>query len=159
KNQREVQAEDEDKSPDFSSETPVRYIGEPPPALGIDVAAWEARLRALSAKFKGDKEIHNSHVSLHAGRRVRWFLNSAGTMVQFGDRSSRLVVTADTQADDGMRLGVFKSFEAWTPEGLPLDAEVGSAIAEMTASLKALRRAPLAEPFTGPAILEGRAAG
>src|SRR6202030_2897160 len=36
KNQREVQAEDEDKSPDFSTETPTRYIGEPAPALGID---------------------------------------------------------------------------------------------------------------------------
>jgi predicted Zn-dependent protease len=159
KNQREVQAEDEDKSPDFSTEAPARYLGEPAPALGIDVAAWEARLKALSAKFKGESEIHDSHVSLHAGRRTRWFLNSEGTLVQFGDRSYRLIITAGTQAEDGMRLGLHKSFEAWTPEGLPTDAAVGQAITEMIGDIKALRRAPLAEPFTGPAILEGRAAG
>jgi predicted Zn-dependent protease len=159
KNQREVQAEDEDKSPDFSTETPTHYIGEPAPALGIDVPGWQARLKALSATFKGEKEIHESHVQLKAERRTRWFMNSEGTLVQFGDRAYRLTVSAYTQAEDGMRLHVFKSFEAWTPEGLPNDAMVTAAIAEMITNLKALRRAPLAEPFTGPAILEGRAAG
>jgi predicted Zn-dependent protease len=154
-----VQAEEEDKSADFSTESPTRYIGEPAPALGIDVEAWKTRLRALSAKFKGEKEIHESHLTLQAGRRTRWLLNSEGTLVQQGDRSYRLMVTASTQADDGMRLGLFKSFEAWTPEGLPNDAAIGAAITEMMTNLKALRRAPLAEPFTGPAILEGRAAG
>jgi TldD protein len=159
KNQREVQAEDEDKSPDFSTETPARYIGEPAPALGIDVEAWKARLRGLSGKLIGDKEIHESHVTLNVARRTRWFLSSEGTLVQFGSRSYRLMVTASTQADDGMRLGLFKSYEAWTPEGLPSDATVSAAVAEMATNLKALRKAPLAEPFTGPAILEGRAAG
>jgi TldD protein len=159
RSQAEVQAEDDDKSPDFSTEPPTRYVGEPAPALGIDVAAWEARLRALSAKLKGDKEIHESHVGLQAARRTRWFLDSGGTLVQFGDRSYRLMITASTQAEDGMRLGLFKSFEAWTPEGLPADDAVAAAIGEMAANLRALRRAPLAEPFTGPAILEGRAAG
>jgi hypothetical protein len=157
KNQREVQAEDEDKSADFSTETPARYIGEPAPPLGIDVAAWKTRLRALSARFEGEKEIHESHVALQATRRTRWFLSSDGTTVQYGARSYRVVVTASTQADDGMPLGLFKSFEAWTPAGLPDDAAVAASIAEMTTNLKALRRAPLAEPFTGPAILEGRA--
>lgn len=159
KNQREVQAEDEDKSPDFSTEPAVRYIGEPAPALGIDVPTWEARLRALSAKFKGDKEIHESRVSLQAKRRTRWFMNSEGTLVQFGDRTYRLVVTAQTQADDGMHLSLFKAFEARAPERLPADDVVTQTIAGMIANLKGLRRAPLAEPFTGPAILEGRAAG
>jgi predicted Zn-dependent protease len=159
KNQREVQAEDEDKSADFSTEAPARYIGEPAPPLGIDVVAWKPRLRALSAKFEGEKDIHESHVALSASRRTRWFLSSEGTMVQYGTRAYRLVVTASTQADDGMPLGLFKSFEAWTPAGLPNDAAVEASIAEMTTNLKALRRAPLAEPFTGPAILEGRAAG
>jgi TldD protein len=159
KNQREVIAEEEDKSPDFSAEGPVQYIGEPAQPLGIDIGQWKGRLRGLSAKFVGDKAIHESHVSLSAGRRTRWFLSSEGTTVQYGARAYRLVVTASTQADDGMALGLFKSFEAWSPEGLPSDADVVQAIEEMKKDLKALRTAPLAEPFTGPAILEGRAAG
>jgi TldD protein len=159
KNQQQVRVEEEDKSPDFSTETPVRYIGEAAPPLGLDVDKWKARLVAESAKFKGEKEIHDAHVSLQADRSTRWFVDNAGSMLQTSWRSYRLILTASTQANDGMFLGRFKSFESWTPEGLPDDATIGAAVTEMITGLKALRRAPLAEPFTGPAILEGRAAG
>jgi predicted Zn-dependent protease len=159
KNQREVKTEDEDKSPDFSQEKATRYIGEPVPALGLDVDGWKKRLASASAKFKGVAEIQESHVSLQARRQTRWYRSSEGSEVAFSNRSYRLMITAGTQAEDGMPLGRFKSFEAWTPEGLPNDAALGAAIAEMVDGLKALRKAPPAEPFTGPAILEGRAAG
>jgi predicted Zn-dependent protease len=159
KNQHEVEAEEEDKSPDFSTEPAVHYVGETAPPLGLDVEAWKTRLRGLSAKFVGHDQIQESHVSLSAVRRTRWFLSSSGTLVQYGSRYYRLIVTATTQADDGMPLGLFKSFEAWSPETLPADATVAAAIAEMETNLEALRKAPLAEPFAGPAILEGRAAG
>lgn len=159
RNQREVKTEDEDKSPDFSTEKPTRYIGEPAPALGLDVDVWKRKLAAASAKFKGEKDIHESHVTLQARRRTRWYTSSEGSEVQFSDRSYRIMITASAQADDGMHLSRFRSFEAWTPEGLPSEAVMASAIAEIVAGLKALRKAPLAEPFTGPAILEGRAAG
>ena len=159
KNQREVRTEDEDKSPDFSTEKPTRFIGEEAPPLGIDVDAWKRRLASLSGKFKGEKEIIRSHVSLSARRRTRWFMSSDGTEVEFGDRSYRLIITGQAQAEDGMPVARFRSFEATSPEGLPNDATVTVAIAEIIGGLKQLRRAVPAEPFTGPAILEGRAAG
>ena len=46
-----------------------------------------------------------------------------------------------------------------TPADLPADAEVDKMIATVTGDLDALHEAPLAEPYVGPAILEGRAAG
>src|SRR5262249_3210706 len=138
-NQRQVKAEDEDKSPDYSSETSVKYIGEPPPPLGLDVEGWKTRLRALSGKFKGEGEVHQSHVALQGRRIIRWFMNSEGSLVQFGYRSYRVILTASTQADDGMHLSRFKSFEAWTPEGLPNDAAMSAAIAEIIGGLKDLR--------------------
>jgi TldD protein len=158
-NQRDVKAEDEDKSPDFSTERPTQHIGEPAPPLGIDVDGWKKRLASASAKFKGEKAIHESHVSLQARRRTRWHITSGGSEVQVSDRSYRIMITASTQANDGMYLSQFRSFEAQSPEGLPSDAQLGSAIAEVVVGLEALRKAPLAEPFTGPAILEGRASG
>lgn len=159
KNTRDVKVEDEDKSPDFSTEAPSHSIGEPAPPLALDVDGWKKRLASLSAKFNGEKDIHQSHVTLSATRRTRWFMSSAGSEVTFGDRAYRLMVTATSQADDGMHLSRFRSFESLTPEGLPNDAAIGAAITEMIDGIKQLRRAPLAEPFTGPAILEGRAAG
>jgi predicted Zn-dependent protease len=51
-----------------------------------------------------------------------------------------------------------QTFEAETAEGLPPQAEMEAAIRELGTSLEALRKAPVTEPFDGPAILSGRAA-
>jgi len=50
-----------------------------------------------------------------------------------------------------------QTFEAQTIDGLPPQAEIESAVREMGRSLEALRKAPVTEPFDGPAILSGRA--
>jgi predicted Zn-dependent protease len=51
-----------------------------------------------------------------------------------------------------------QTFEAETAEGLPAQAEMEAAVRELGNSLEALRKAPVTEPFDGPAILSGRAA-
>src|SRR6202035_4133506 len=51
-----------------------------------------------------------------------------------------------------------ETFEAPTPEQFPSSAEISKKIEKMASDLKALRIAPLAEPFDGPALLSGRAA-
>jgi predicted Zn-dependent protease len=71
---------------------------------------------------------------------------------------ARLVVLAVTRADDGMDLFRVKTFEAETEAGLPAQAEMEAGVRELGASLEALRKAPVTEPFNGPAILSGRAA-
>jgi predicted Zn-dependent protease len=50
------------------------------------------------------------------------------------------------------------TFEAETVDGLPAQAEMEAAVRELGNSLEALRKAPITEPFNGPAILSGRAA-
>ena len=64
---------------------------------------------------------------------------------------------AVTRADDGMDLFRAQTFEAETIQGLPSQAEMESAVRELGKSLEALRKAPVTEPFNGPAILSGRA--
>jgi predicted Zn-dependent protease len=51
-----------------------------------------------------------------------------------------------------------QTFEAETVDGLPAQAELEAAMRELGKSLEALRKAPVTEPFDGPAILSGRAA-
>jgi len=69
------------------------------------------------------------------------------------------VITAQARAADGMDLLNTESFEAGDAAGLAPDAKVGEAIGRVAGELIALLRAPLAEPFVGPAILSGEAAG
>jgi predicted Zn-dependent protease len=57
-----------------------------------------------------------------------------------------------------MELLRVETFQAATPDGLPGEEEVAGKIARMASDLKALRTAPTAEPFDGPALLSGRAA-
>jgi TldD protein len=68
------------------------------------------------------------------------------------------VVFAVTRADDGMDLFRAQTFEAETVDGLPKQPELEAAMRELGKSLEALRKAPVTEPFNGPAILSGRAA-
>jgi predicted Zn-dependent protease len=71
----------------------------------------------------------------------------------------RVFLEANARADDGMELERFETFDAATLDGLGGSAEMDKAADAIIADLRALRKAPLADPYIGPAILEGRAAG
>jgi predicted Zn-dependent protease len=156
--QRTLKVADDDPSDDFSREHPVSYVGAPA-HIDVDVPAWERRIRALSARFRGEAEIHDSEATLQVVSVTRWLLNTEGTLVQTGRNYVRVFIEANTRADDGMELERFESFDAASFDALGSDAEMARAADSMIADLKALRRAPLAEPYIGPAILEGKAAG
>jgi predicted Zn-dependent protease len=68
------------------------------------------------------------------------------------------VIQAETRAEDGTELLRVESFQAATADQLPSDAEITPKVEKMAADLKALRAAPSAEPYAGPAMLSGRAA-
>jgi predicted Zn-dependent protease len=66
---------------------------------------------------------------------------------------------ASTKAEDGMDLYRYESFDAHKLEGLPDDETIRQTIEVIAKDVMALREAPVIEPYTGPAILTGRAAG
>src|SRR5579864_4490513 len=51
-----------------------------------------------------------------------------------------------------------ETFESSKPDALPSEKELVAKEEKMASDLKALRGAPLAEPFDGPALLSGRSA-
>jgi TldD protein len=69
-----------------------------------------------------------------------------------------MVMEASTRADDGMDLLRVETFQAPAAAGLPSEAELNAKISKMAEDLKALKAAPVAEPYDGPALLSGRAA-
>jgi TldD protein len=154
-----VKVEEEDKSADLSRETP-QVAMTPTPSLGkVDQAAWEKNLKAWSAIFNKYPEILSSNVSFNADATTKFLVNSEGTAVQHGSTRARLAIYARTKAEDGMELYRYEAFDAFTPDKLPGETEIVAAIEKMAKDLLALRKAPVIEPFTGPAILSGRASG
>jgi predicted Zn-dependent protease len=158
KTEAEVRAKEEDSSPDFSQEAPQVYLGKPAPPVKIDRAAWEQRVRALSLVFRDFPDVNMNMVLFVVQNETDYFVSSEGSRVVTPHLQARVVAIAMTRADDGMDLFRAKTFEAETAEGLPAQAEMEKAVRELGNSLEALRKAPVTEPFDGPAILSGRAA-
>jgi predicted Zn-dependent protease len=158
KTQRTLKVADEDPSDDFSHEKPVTYIGQAA-VIEVDVPAWEKKIRELSARFRKQDDIYDSQVTLQVVSHTRWLLTSEGSVIQTGRNYVRVFLQAETRADDGMELDRFESYDAASFDSLDQISEMEKGADKMIADLKALRKAPLADPYIGPAILEGRAAG
>lgn len=154
------QTEDRPPSPDFSEEKPNIHA-EPPVELDLVALArtWEPRLRDASAALAADPHVLESQVVMVVTVDNRAFVNSENTRIQGSQVRLRLMLQAVTQADDGMRMQRFESFEAQDPSQLPDPALLMATAKRLRDEVLALRVAPLAEPYVGPAVLAGRAAG
>ena len=158
KTEAQVRAKEEDTSPDFSQEAPQVHVEKPAAPLEVRKAEWEQRVRALSRIFREYPDVDQNEVGFEAQSSTRYFVSSEGAELVTPYVTSGLVIVAVTRADDGMDLFLARTFEADTPEGLPAQADLEKAVREIGAQLEALRKAPVTEPFDGPAILSGRAA-
>jgi TldD protein len=153
-----VRAEEEDKSPDFSKEAPQTHTGEALNAQGFDRAAWEGEIRRLSGAFRKYPGVYFATVVLQVQNSNARLVSSEGAAIASPSASTRLVMEAETRADDGMELIRVETFQAPSAAGLPSETELAGKIDKIAEDLKDLRKAPVAEPYDGPALLSGRAA-
>ncbi len=152
----QVKVDEEDQAGDFSPEAPVTWV-EDPASVTFDRALWEEKLRRYTAPFSRSDQIYSADAYLSANAETRWYVNSEGSEIRTSQTFYRLMITAFTKADDGMELPRYESFFSFTPDGLPDDGTVLAAVDGMIRDLEALRTAPVVAPYTGPAILSGRA--
>lgn len=143
--------------PDFSSAPAEVFVGKLA-KLEYDKAAWVARLKRCSERALRGKATRGT-CSVVFQEITVYFVNSEGSQLQQSFTSAQLAVSVGVKAEDGMGLGRLEQRFGVTPADLPDDAAVDAMIKTVTADLDALHDAPLAEPYVGPAILEGRAAG
>ena len=153
-----AKVQDENPPPDFSREERQEHTG-PAAAHTLDFDAWHARLRRVSAVFAEDPLILQSQVSLTVQSDNRYYVNSEGTRITSGDVGWRIFIHGVTKADDGMELPLYTSYFATAPDGLPDERQLITEARSMLALLGRLRTAPVVDPYSGPAILSGRAAG
>jgi TldD protein len=152
-----VQAKEEDNSPDFSRQEPVRTEQAPISAPKFDRKVWEQRIRALSAIFRAHPQIISNMVVLTVSTQNNYFVSSEGSRLVYPHQLIRIVVVAGTRADDGMDISLARTFESRTESDIPSQAELERQMKVLAGKLDALRTAPAAEPYNGPALLSGRA--
>lgn len=157
KTNRAITADEDDKSDDFSTGEPAEkyYEAVAPPA--IDTATWRSRVVKYSGLFKGKPFIYTSVVSFSIDTQNHYLVNSEGVDIRHGETLVRLAYSITTRTGDGMDLERYKSYDGFTPEDMPSDETVLKDIEQSIKELEALKNAPVAEPFSGPAILRNRA--
>jgi predicted Zn-dependent protease len=153
-----VQAAEEDSSPDFSSEKAAVSIGARAVAPKYDQQQWQDKLRRYSAIFNKYPEIETSTVILVTDAPTEYFVSSEGARVVSSRPLIRILAIGTAHTDDGMELARAETFDASTIDKLPPEQEIVTKIEKIAADLKQLRNAPVVEPFSGPALLSGRAA-
>jgi len=155
---RTIKVDEEDPAADLSHEK-SQAAATPVVIADVNVPAWETKAKVYSALFAKYPEILEGSAGFSATVTNQYVVNSEGTAVQSGTNQFRLSLYARTKAEDGMDLYRFESFDAHSIDGLSGDAIVKQTVEKMVTDLLALRKAPIIDPFTGPAILSGRASG
>jgi TldD protein len=155
--ERQVSARAEKKkSADFTPANPQRFY-QKQATLEYDRALWTKRVRDCSKRAaRGVATRSNCRADFELN--TIYYVNSEGSQIQTSWTNSRFLVQVGVKHDDGMPLARVEQAFAPTPAELPDDARIDKLIDVVNRDLDSLHKAPLAEPFYGPAILEGRAA-
>jgi TldD protein len=144
--------------PDFSSGPAEVYI-QKQAQLQFDKALWIERLKRCSAKALKGADATRGTCGVVFQVNTSYYVNSEGTQLQLSWTNAQLSVSVGVKADDGMNLSRLEQRFGRTPADLPADSDVDKMIKEVTTDLDNLHDAPLADPYVGPAILQGRASG
>ena len=148
----------EDQSDDFSAEK-AAVNEELPPRVKFSEDEWVANLRQWSAELAKYDTVLNSGVTLMVSRQTKYLVSTEGTRLVYGRSFATLGFNARGKAPDGMDLITAQNFEASEPAHLPVPDAILAAVNHVGQKLDDLIRAPVVEPFVGPAILSGSAAG
>lgn len=159
------QADNEDKAPCFSSpvgEKGATYYEAPlarPALTAEEQRAWETRLCHVTAAFRQYPQFNRAEAVLQMENQRAHLVNTEGAAIVQNRVSYRVFIQASVKTEDGMVLPLLQSFYATSLGALPDEATMISAAEDVARRLVALAKAPVADPYTGPALLSGPASG
>lgn len=150
--------EDRDAVASYTPAVPVtRY--EPLLELDVERQGLERMARELSRLAVRHARVMSSGVTLDVGVENKFLVTSEGTQTQTSQSRVRLSLSAGAVASDGLLVGQFDSIEVRHVDDLPSLQELSARYEQVLTDVDALLDAPLVDPYVGPAILDGKAAG
>src|SRR3954469_9391600 len=150
--------DDPDLPPSFSREQ-AQVSVDPPLPHAFDHAAWERELRDQTQRLGAHPELFDSQIRVSVDHEEREFASTEGARLITERVIYALHVQAWARAPDGMLLENSRDFYGARETELPRGADLSARIDVMVGELLALRKAPVLDPYTGPALLEPEAAG
>jgi predicted Zn-dependent protease len=159
RSRRVYQVEGAERAGSFTREEPARFIQDPAP-FTWDAGRAERLVREVGQVFKPFADVFDSDVKVEATKVVRTFASSEGAALITESTLYAIHVQGVARAlGDGQLLENSRDYYASSESELPDLARVKKETLEMLVELSALRKAPLIDPYTGPAILAPVATG
>ena len=158
KSQQSVMVADEDKSDDFSKIKP-QVAFEDAIETSVNFDKWETRVKKYTNGFKKCYFIRKSIATFSHEIRNKYYVNSEGTSVSTSSGYMSLIIQGRSKLPDGMDPAVRLSYFGFKESDFPSEEEIMKDIQTLVNTLEKLYTAPIAEPYTGPAIFTGKASG
>jgi hypothetical protein len=86
-----------------------------------------------------------------------YIVNTEGTRLRTADTGALLIISAELQAKDGMRISDSRTYFAPAPEGLPDIEDVVSDVDAMAECLTKVSKAPILDRYMGPVLFDDAA--
>jgi len=147
-----------DEADDFSKESSHIYIGSEK-TVSIDKEFCMMLLARVSAYFKKFPEILDSGITLNIKKTKKYFVNSEGSRVETSDILMTIFIAVKAKAEDGFPLENYRMFTSANPDEIIDEKMLTEASKEVVEEILALRKAPLMDPYTGPAVLSPEVTG
>jgi len=155
---KQVTAEEEDKSGDFTDEKTTDNFYERAKELKFDKEKIRKILKSLSLKFKKYDFILDSQISFIYTNENKYIVNSDGAKIVTGNNYGLISFSLSARTTDGMDLSRYKTYSFDSQDKMPTQDLISLDIDKTIDELKTTISSPIQEPFSGPAILENRAA-
>jgi TldD protein len=120
---------------------------------------WENEARQASEVLRKFSEIYGTRVNYYLIYSTEYLMTSEGTTIRTSHSLAAVEAAMDTQADDGMPLHNFYAVYVPRPADLPGPEVIADGLAQAGTQLMQLRASPLVPDYTGPVLLDPRAAG
>ena len=128
-------------TPDFSPESPVQITDPALPTKLAPIATLEDLARDLSALFREAPAVFTSRVVVEAAEVLTRYVNSEGTIYTRRQPQASVLVTASTQASDGMPLDDFLAAYGRAFEDLPKKPDLMAGVRDLATRLARRREA------------------
>jgi enoyl-CoA hydratase/carnithine racemase len=144
--------------PDFYRAEPF-HIRKETPRMRVDEEQWAGLIRRLSSEFANFRDLIRSGADFEMVQSDYYFVNTEGTTCRVPERLVQLRLYAMALAGDGMSVRDAVTFLAREPDGVAAESELREAARKLALRVTELSQAPVGEPYTGPVLFEGEAAG
>jgi len=152
-----VMAKPEDQSDDYTLIEPIKDIKDVN-FKSIDKNKWAEIVKKVSRIFRDYPDIYDSSVEMEMSKIIKYYVDSSGVILKSPSNYIRVYIYASTRSEDGMLLFLHNSYVGFNEEEIPSEDVLVKDAKDLAKKLMDLKKAPIIEPYNGPALFLPKAA-